>query len=149
MDIFGQKGISLPVTVDRHDCLRACVCLCVPCLLSHGCNDLPALAKLPGVPLPPPLLPLPRTDFIEASDHHPPPQPPALTSLPGTRPGPNQYWCGSHQFSPSNVSLPPTSAWHMMEAQFRCGPLVVGKVPVITSGQRFVSNSRLSISLLL
>lgn len=84
-----------------------CVSVRVPCLLSHGCHDLPALAKLPQVPLPPPLLPLPRTDFIEASDHHPPPHPPALTSLPGTHPEPNQYWCGSHQFSPSNVSLPP------------------------------------------
>ena len=29
-----------------------CVSVRVPCLLSHGCHDLPALAKLPQVPLP-------------------------------------------------------------------------------------------------
>lgn len=47
------------------------------------------------------------------------------------------------------ISSPLPPSWHVMEAQFKCAPLAGGKVHVISSGQKFINDSRLSISLIL
>lgn len=143
------KGIILPIAEDRHDYLRVCVCLCVS-LASFLMAAMTCPLLLSFLRFLFPTSPSSSSYRFYWGFRPPPTSTTSCTHFLARHPsGAKSVLVWFSSVLPIKCVSSPTSTWHVMEAQFMRGPLVGGKVPVITSGQRFVSNSRLSISLLL
>lgn len=146
MGVFGRKSIILRIAEDSQNYLSLCVSYASFLMAIMICPLLPSYLRFPFPHLfflfhMQILLKLQTTTHLHNSLH----------SLPCQAPVQSQVNIGAVLISAAHQiylsPLPPS--WHVMEAQFMCGPLAGGKVHVISSGQKFINDSRLSVSLVL